>query len=1223
MRIVNMINPAYQLADPGKTKGTDPAQIEAKQGNPNIDYGSGGSVVKDGVITYKLYDEIGATGTKIFSGIIDDEYLKEWKNPIKRCEIVNRMLKSDATVKAIQLVLSLPLESARWSIDIDEDAGDEEREIMDVVDDMIFHEMTIPWQDTLRQILSFLPYGFSVFEKVWARDEQRNMVKLRKLAPRLQSTIKKWFTDETGGLSAIEQRAYYTTGEKTIYKTVVIPVDKLAVFSYRQEGSNFEGESILRAAYKHWFIKDKLYLIQAVGLERHALGIPVITLPRGASPDDKNYAKQIVKSWRAHEEAGAVFPEGVKIENITGTVQSQVLKQAIDHHDAEIAKSVLAQFIQLGTGGQSGSWSLSKDQSDFLLMTLNGIAQYLCDRMTEYVIKPFVKMNWGEKQFYPKMKCEEISKSNNMETLAAIQQLVGLQLIQPDAKMEEWARRVFNIPAKDEPTFEEYMKQMQSQQMMGQMNDANPTPEQGQQVQAPAGNAKQPKQVVQGGPPAAGGGSVKASDRKIFDMKSNIKLSEDYAITNVKSSIQDLIALKEKLVGIGKTYSDDSLESALEEAWDESINDHVPNIVEELQQKFGRLDNREQAFIKNTYIGGLEISKDKMMDYIKKVIISGMSVSPHKLSEPRLSRYAFDSMDTAMGNAVMRGQMDATLGHEMAPMMTTMLEHHDQVDRQMEPPPPPGALHAKAPIFRDTRTGRYKYAKGAMIEGQHVGGQWADIGTGLGVGSTVGIIGIGAVMKAINSEATKGIKKNAAVGNLNFWQRQLIPEGTVGNDIMRKFGFRFDVTDPRVLYKEKPVWASNMFKTDYPSDINSLGLKENLKELGGFEPPIGNHNSFYTELDLAPRLEQLEGMPHIEGEETQYEKIKVKGANAADVSEEARAVRVTRVIDGQRITVRDTMSHAEWKKHNLSVRFGKIVNGEFAENVEHTNFYRSYWDAIFKKAGDTSEDALRVAKGNKIEWDNYYRNRGALHMKSAGYDVYTDSLGTMQHTGTTYSSAQHIPRPTKVLKLTLEELCSKEAPFPTMNPKHGLTDTKLSITNMLELFESHGFKGLDNLDTAKQAVAGEKQGGSRIIKAMQKVEGGLGKTAFISFVALSGTYLLTQLWKNMTKKATRVLQDKVKTSRYDVLSPEQAGAYNAAYEDWRRLQSPTGGQVGRPRTRVEIPQELKRGRGRPALSEAKKEEKRKQKIADLEKQFRKEQEEKAMTGGLPNVSPSY
>ena len=56
---------------------------------------------------------------------------------------------------------------------------------------------------------------------------------------------------------------------------VDIPAWKFVVFTFRQEGDNYEGVSVLRSSYKHWYIKDQLYRFDAVKHERQAVWIPV------------------------------------------------------------------------------------------------------------------------------------------------------------------------------------------------------------------------------------------------------------------------------------------------------------------------------------------------------------------------------------------------------------------------------------------------------------------------------------------------------------------------------------------------------------------------------------------------------------------------------------------------------------------------------------------------------------------------------------------------------------------------------------------------------------------------------------------------------------------------------------------------------------------------------------------------------------------------------------
>lgn len=49
---------------------------------------------------------------------------------------------------------------------------------------------------------------------------------------------------------------------------VSIPREKLVIFSFRKEGDNYEGRSVLRSCYKSWYLKDSLYKFEAVKFEK-------------------------------------------------------------------------------------------------------------------------------------------------------------------------------------------------------------------------------------------------------------------------------------------------------------------------------------------------------------------------------------------------------------------------------------------------------------------------------------------------------------------------------------------------------------------------------------------------------------------------------------------------------------------------------------------------------------------------------------------------------------------------------------------------------------------------------------------------------------------------------------------------------------------------------------------------------------------------------------------
>ena len=59
---------------------------------------------------------------------------------------------------------------------------------------------------------------------------------------------------------------------------IIIPQAKIFHIANEMEGHNFQGESVLRSAYRSYFVKDKMIRLQAIQAEKGALGIPRGTL---------------------------------------------------------------------------------------------------------------------------------------------------------------------------------------------------------------------------------------------------------------------------------------------------------------------------------------------------------------------------------------------------------------------------------------------------------------------------------------------------------------------------------------------------------------------------------------------------------------------------------------------------------------------------------------------------------------------------------------------------------------------------------------------------------------------------------------------------------------------------------------------------------------------------------------------------------------------------------
>jgi hypothetical protein len=427
-----------------------------------------------------LLEEYGATGTENISGFLTNtEY-----NPDLRGQaglrIYDEMRRSDAQVHASLSMVMLPLRAATWKI---EPGGDsrEDLDIANFVKNVYFNDMLLTWDDLLRHTLLHLTFGFMVFEKVFQYDETTGRLVYKNLSPRLPRTIYQWIQTEPGALHSVVQYAYhpntrvasssdsgrsglrtsmtpagllssgpwsgmplsYYAGE---YRYTTIPASKLLLFTHQREGDNFEGISLLRSAYRSWYIKSTLYKISSIRHDRYGVGIPVIKLPPGYSKDDVVQAQEIVANIRVHEQSWAILPPGYELEIISpGASAGTDPMGDIEHHNAAISANVLGQFMDLGK--QYGSFALSRSMSDLFFLSLLSVAEYIEDVHNREAIPDLVRKNFRTNRF-PKLRCSDLRPVDFEGLSAALFRFASAGVITPGPELETWARSELGLPAK-------------------------------------------------------------------------------------------------------------------------------------------------------------------------------------------------------------------------------------------------------------------------------------------------------------------------------------------------------------------------------------------------------------------------------------------------------------------------------------------------------------------------------------------------------------------------------------------------------------------------------------------------------------------------------------------------------------------------------------------------------------------------------------------------------
>lgn len=290
-------------------------------------------------------------------------------------------------------------------------------------------------------------YGHMYFEQE-ARIGDDGKAHLFNLWPRMPRRIVRLEAGNDGDLISISQNpSYDQNGIPNGVGLIDIPADRLVWYINDQEPGDWIGRSLLRAAYKNWLIKDDLLRVQAMTMRRQGMGVPVYT---GATAnEDLAPGWEIAQAIRAGEEAGAAIPNGSSLDllGVRGTLPN--IAEPIQYHDQQMARAVLAHFLNLGQ--QTGSWALGSAFQDFFVMSLQSMATEICSNAQTNIVEDIVDWNYGIDENAPQLRFKAIGTEQPLTatTLLALRQA---GMIIPDRELEQYVRSEFELPTKTVPS---------------------------------------------------------------------------------------------------------------------------------------------------------------------------------------------------------------------------------------------------------------------------------------------------------------------------------------------------------------------------------------------------------------------------------------------------------------------------------------------------------------------------------------------------------------------------------------------------------------------------------------------------------------------------------------------------------------------------------------------------------------------------------------------------
>lgn len=436
--------------------------------------------------------ELGVYGKNTYTGDIRaDEFLQELKGK-RAIQKYREMRDNNAIVGSVMYAVEQTLRDVKIDVVPANESAEAKREadfLKSVLEDMD-HSL----DDHISEALSYLTYGFSWFEVVYkkrqgdARSPKKNSkfedgrIGIKKIAIRAPWTVEEFEVDQdTGEILGMWQEAAWGKTPK------MIPVEKSLYYRTTSLNNDPSGRSVLRNAYVSYTYLNKIQGYEAIAIERELHGVPVGRMPAeylsgDATADQVSLRSQferILRDLKNNEQGYALLPSDLyvdadgkptnqrlmDIELITANGSRSIdIDPVVKRYQHDIARSLMAEFLMLGSG--SGSYALSKSKTDLFLRSLESYINAIVDVLNKQLVERLWQLNGLSWDVMPKLVAGDVAPHDLREIAAFLRNLNGAGIeVQDQVEVVEDLMGIAEIefdPRKYETKLEEKKAQQEA-----------------------------------------------------------------------------------------------------------------------------------------------------------------------------------------------------------------------------------------------------------------------------------------------------------------------------------------------------------------------------------------------------------------------------------------------------------------------------------------------------------------------------------------------------------------------------------------------------------------------------------------------------------------------------------------------------------------------------------------------------------------------------------------
>jgi len=229
--------------------------------------------------------EIGSLGLNLFNGVSQDEFKRELNFPASITTF--KQMSYHSAINAALTMFDDSVNRVTWDFIPPENATEEELQQCKQIKEMM-HDMEVPWTEFIKDVMSINVFGFSVHEKVYRKRYISNgslhddgVIGWKKLPIRSQETVEKFiFSDDGNDILGVKQNLslvqdHYARFSNRANMQVVLPRSKFLLFRTGKHRGDPFGKSPLRDAYLAWRFLTSLEELEATGVSKDLVGLPV------------------------------------------------------------------------------------------------------------------------------------------------------------------------------------------------------------------------------------------------------------------------------------------------------------------------------------------------------------------------------------------------------------------------------------------------------------------------------------------------------------------------------------------------------------------------------------------------------------------------------------------------------------------------------------------------------------------------------------------------------------------------------------------------------------------------------------------------------------------------------------------------------------------------------------------------------------------------------------